>query len=35
MLIEKIVVSEKEKTDEGYKRTVTIELTHIGEFPLP
>ncbi len=35
MLIEKIVVSEKEKTDDGYKRTVTIELTHIGEFPLP
>ncbi len=34
-LIEKIVVSEKEKTDDGYKRMVTIYLTHIGEIALP
>ncbi len=35
MLIEKIVVSEKEKTDDGYKRTVAIHLTHIGEIVIP
>ncbi len=35
MLIEKIIVSEKEKTDDGFKRTVTICLTHIGEITLP
>ncbi len=35
MLIEKIVVSEKKKTDDGYKRTVAIHLTHIGEIVIP
>lgn len=35
MLIEKIIVSEKEKTEAGFKRTVTICLTHIGEITLP
>ena len=35
LLIDKIIVSEKVKTESGYKRTVTIFLTHIGEIELP
>lgn len=35
LLIDKIIVSEKIKTESGYKRTVTIILTHIGEIELP
>ena len=35
LLIDKIIVSEKVKTENGYKRTVTIFLTHIGEIELP
>lgn len=35
LLIDKIIVSEKVKTESGYKRTVTIFLTHVGEIELP
>lgn len=35
LLIEKVIVSEKVKTENGYKRTVTICLTHVGEIELP
>ena len=35
LLIEKIIVSEKVKTESGYKRTVTIFLIHVGEIELP
>ena len=35
LLIDKIIVSEKIKTESGYKRTVTIILTHIGEIEMP
>ena len=35
LLIDKIIVSEKVKTESGFKRTVTIFLTHIGEIELP
>ena len=35
LLIDKIIVSEKVKTESGYKRTVAIFLTHVGEIELP
>ena len=35
LLIDKVIVSEKVKTEDGYKRTVTICLTHVGEIELP
>ena len=35
LLIDKIIVSEKVKIENRYKRTVTIFLTHIGEIELP
>lgn len=35
LLIDKVIVSEKVKTEDGYKRTVTICLTHVGEIDLP
>lgn len=35
LLIDKIIVSEKVKTENGFKITVTIFLTHIGEIELP
>lgn len=35
LLIDKIIVSEKVKTESGYKKTVAIFLTHIGEIELP
>lgn len=35
LLIDKIIVSEKVKTESGYKRTVTIFLTNVGEIELP
>ena len=35
LLIDKIIVSEKVKTESGYKRTVTIILTHVGEIEMP
>ena len=35
LLIDKVIASEKVKTAGGYKRTVTICLTHIGEIELP
>ncbi len=35
LLIDKIIVSEKVKTESGYKRTVTIFITHIGEIEMP
>ena len=35
LLIDKIIVSEKVKTENGFKRTVTIFLTHVGEIELP
>ena len=35
LLIDKIIVSEEVKTESGFKRTVTIFLTHIGEIELP
>lgn len=35
LLIDRIIVSEKVKTENGFKRTVTIFLTHIGEIELP
>ena len=35
LLIDRIIVSEKVKTASGYKRTVTIFLTHVGEIELP
>mgnify|MGYP005949887067 FL=1 len=35
LLIEKIIVSEKVKTENGFKRIVTIFLTHVGEIELP
>lgn len=35
LLIDKIIVSEKVKTENGFKRTVTIFLTNIGEIGLP
>lgn len=35
LLIDKTIVSEKVKTESGFKRTVTIFLTNIGEIKLP
>ena len=35
LLIDKVIVSEKVKTESGDKRTVTIFLTHVGEIALP
>ena len=35
LLIDKIIVSEKVKTESGYKTAVTIFLTHVGEIELP
>ena len=35
LLIDKIIVSEKVKTESGYKRTVTIYITHVGEIEMP
>ena len=35
LLIDKIIVFEKVKTENGFKRTVTIFLTHLGEIGLP
>ena len=35
LLIDKVIVSEKVKTEDGYKRTVTICLAHVGEIDLP
>ena len=35
LLIDKVIVSEKVKTEDGCKRTVTICLTHVGEIELP
>lgn len=35
LLIDKIIVSEKVKTESGYKKTVTLFLTHLGEIGLP
>lgn len=35
LLIDKVIVSEKVKIESGFKRTVTIFLTHVGEIELP
>lgn len=35
LLIDKMIVSEKVKTENGFKRTVTIFLTNLDEIELP